>query len=184
MRPALQAAAAFGCARPIRRPARRSRREPTPDIRRVPLPDRNAASRRKRAISHRDEARSYRPADGAATARTAGSVSMTSPAIQPSKSAPSHTRIRKAIEHHHDQGRARDDHGNADGEPQDQKRELTVGGSRNRNHVVEAHDDIGNDDDADRLPERGAGRDLVIFVFRHQQFRCDDSSARPPASFR
>ena len=80
---------------------------------------------------------------------------------------------RKTIEHHHDQRRTCDDHGNADGKAEDEKRELTVCGGRNRNHIVEAHDDVGNDDDPDRLPQRGAGGDLIVFVFRHQEFGCD-----------
>ena len=93
---------------------------------------------------------------------------------------------RKAVEHHHDQRGAGDDHGNADGKAEDQQRELTVRGGRDRDDVVEAHDDVGDHDDPDRMPEAGARGDVVAFVFGHQKLGGDHRAARGrrPASDR
>ena len=75
---------------------------------------------------------------------------------------------RKTVEHQHDQRSAGDDHGNADGKAKDQERELALGGGGHRNHIVEAHHDVGDHDDADGVPQRGAGGDFVALVFGHQ----------------
>ena len=81
---------------------------------------------------------------------------------------------RKAVEHQHDQRGSRDDHGNADGKAEDQKGKLPVGGSGHRDHIVEAHHDVGDHDDADRMPQRSAGGNFVALVFRHEKLGRDD----------
>jgi hypothetical protein len=60
-----------------------------------------------------------------------------------------------------------------DSETQDQQRKLLAGGGGDRNHVVETHDDIGDHDDPDRMPEARARGDTVAFLFRDQQLGRD-----------
>ena len=50
---------------------------------------------------------------------------------------------------------------------------LAIGGGGDRDDVVEAHDDVGDHDDADRVPQAGAGGDVVALVVGHQKLGGD-----------
>src|SRR5579872_109439 len=82
---------------------------------------------------------------------------------------PQPNQYRESVEHKHDQRSTRNNHGNADGKTENQQSDFALRGGCVRDHVVETHDDIGNDDDANSVPERGAGRDFIVLVFGHQQ---------------
>ncbi len=81
---------------------------------------------------------------------------------------------REAVEQRHDQRSAGDDQRNADGKADHQQRHVALGGGRDRDHVVEAHDDIGDGDDLHRPPQM-LGRLALAFVlvFRNQEFGRD-----------
>ena len=81
---------------------------------------------------------------------------------------------RQSIEQRHDQRSSRDDQGNADREAEDQQRNAAIGRGGDRDHVVEAHHDVGDRHDLHRGPQmrRGFYAFLILFL-RHQQFRGD-----------
>ncbi len=91
---------------------------------------------------------------------------------------------RKPVEHHHDERRTGNDHRDADRQPENQQRKLAICGSGDRDDVVEAHDDVGDHDNADGVPEVGAGRDVVTLPSGTSNLAAITISARPPTSFR
>ena len=91
----------------------------------------------------------------------------------PEQECPQPDQNRKPVKHHHDQRRTGDDHGNADGKAEDQQRKLPVRGRRDRDDIVQTHDDVGDHDNPDRVPKTGARGDVVAFIFRHQKLGCD-----------
>ena len=80
---------------------------------------------------------------------------------------------RKPVKHHHDQRRAGDNHGNADGKTEDQQRKLSIRGRGDRDDIIQTHDDVGDHDNPDGVPKTGARRDVVAFILRHQKPGCD-----------
>ena len=82
------------------------------------------------------------------------------------------------VEHHHDERRTGNNHRDADRQPKDQQRKLAIGGGGDRDDIVEAHDDVGDHDNADGVPEAGAGRDVVTFLVGHQQFGRDHNQRK------
>ena len=111
---------------------------------------------------------------------------MTSPAIQPSSAAPAQTRIGSLFEQRHDQGGACDDQGDADGKAEDQQRHAAVGGGGHRDHIVEAHDDVGDHDDPDCRPTDATptATPSSSSCSGTRSFAAITISARPPTSFR
>src|SRR6266566_4645021 len=87
---------------------------------------------------------------------------MTSPTIQPSSAAPAHTRIGK-----------RSSSAMISAAP-------ATSSGRDGDHVVEAHDDIGDGDDLHRPPEMLRCFGLVlVWIVRHQQFGRDVEQREP-----
>ena len=87
---------------------------------------------------------------------------------------------RKAIEQRHDHRGAGYDQRNADGKTDHKQCHVAFGGSRNRDHVVEAHDYIGNGDDLNRPPEMLGCLGLVLVrLLRHQQLGCYIKQGEP-----
>ncbi len=60
---------------------------------------------------------------------------------------------RKAFDDREEQGAARNDDGYADRKPEPEQKIIAFGRRRDRNHIVEAHHDVGDDDNADRAPQ-------------------------------
>ena len=103
-----------------------------------------------------------------------GSVTMTSPTIQPEQRGAGPDQDRIAVEQRHDQSRPGHDQRNADGEADHEQRHIALGSRRDGDHVVEAHDDVGNGDDPHRPPQMLDRLDLVlVLVLRHQQLDRD-----------
>ncbi len=58
--------------------------------------------------------------------------------------------------------RARHDQRNGDGKTDREQHEIALRSCSDRDDVVEAHDDVGNDDDPDRAPQMRDGLDFVF----------------------
>ena len=105
------------------------------------------------------------------------------PAEQRAAGPDQHT---ETLQHGHQQGRAGDDQRHAGGETEDNERRLDAGGMRHvdarrrdigrggdGDDIVEAHDNVGDGDNAHRAPQGFAAFDsLAVRIFRHQ-FDCD-----------
>jgi hypothetical protein len=57
---------------------------------------------------------------------------------------------------------APDDDRDADQDPEHDQAEIALGSARHRDHVVEAHDPVGNDDRPDRAGEGGRALDVAV----------------------
>ena len=72
---------------------------------------------------------------------------------------------RKALEQCHDDGRARHDQRDADGEAEHQKRVAAACRHGDGDDVVEAHHRVGDGDDLDGVPEVPDRLDIVVLAF-------------------
>ena len=81
---------------------------------------------------------------------------------------------RQTGEQRHDQRGSGDDQGDADCQTEDQQRNAAIGGGGHRDHIVEAHYDVGDRHDLYRGPQmRRRLHALLVLLFGHQQFRGD-----------
>ena len=116
---------------------------------------------------------------------------MISPAIQPSRAAPAHTTIGKALEQRHDDGGAGHDQRNADGKSEHQQRVAlrrfeSLGDRGDGDDIVEAHHHIGDGDDPDRAPQTVDRLDLPLLPLSSgpSSLTAIHSSSTPPTSLR
>src|SRR5579871_4989251 len=82
---------------------------------------------------------------------------------------------RKALEECQDQGAAGDDDRNADRKPDRQQHVMPLGDGGDRDHIVEAHDEIGDENDPDRAPQilDRLGRVFFVVPLRREQLDGD-----------
>ena len=125
---------------------------------------------------------------------------MMSPATQPSSAPPPQTSIAEALQQRHQDRAAGNDQRHAGGKAEDDQRRLDargmrevdprrrdLGRGRDRDDVVEAHDDVGDGDDAHRAPEiaRALTPALVaVGVLGDDSLIATQNSSRPPTSLR
>ena len=87
---------------------------------------------------------------------------------------------RITVEQRHDQGRPGHDQRNADGEADHEQRNVALGSRSDRDHVVEAHDDVGDGDDPHRPPQMLDRLDFVlVLILRHEQLDRDIEQREP-----
>src|SRR5439155_10859144 len=68
----------------------------------------------------------------------------------------------EAVHQHGEEATAPDDDRQREADAEDDEKEIAVGGGGDGEHVVQAHDRVGDDDDPDRLSERAALADVAL----------------------